>query len=70
MHLVAFYSRKISSVETNYDIHDKKLLAIMAAFQKWRVYVKRSKYPVRVLTDYKNFIYFTTTKVLNRRQVR
>jgi hypothetical protein len=36
--------KKISLAELNYDIHDKKLLTIVAAFQKWRVYLKRSKY--------------------------
>jgi hypothetical protein len=29
---MAFYSRKISPVEGNYDIHDKKLLIIVALF--------------------------------------
>jgi hypothetical protein len=54
----------------NYDIHDKKLLAIVTAFQKWRVYLKKSKYQIKVLTNYKNLTYFTTTKALNRKQVR
>jgi hypothetical protein len=67
---VAFYSRKMSPAEGNYDIHDKELLAIVAAFQEWRVYLEGAKYSVKVLTDYKNLIYFTTTKKLNRRQVR
>jgi hypothetical protein len=29
---MAFYSRKISLVKNNYDIHDKELLAIVAVF--------------------------------------
>jgi hypothetical protein len=56
--------------ETNYDIHDKKLLVIVIALQKWRVYLKDSKYSVKVLTDYKNLTWFTIIKVLNRRQIR
>jgi hypothetical protein len=40
------------------------------AFRTWRVYLEGSKYQVQVLTDHKNLIYFTTTKELNRRQVR
>jgi hypothetical protein len=56
--------------EINYDIYDKKLLAIVTAFQKWRVYLKRSKYQIRMLTDHKNLTYFITTKALNRRQIR
>jgi RNase H-like domain found in reverse transcriptase len=42
--------------ETNYDIHDKKLLTIMTAMQKWRVYLKGVKYKVKVLINYKNLI--------------
>ena len=42
----------------------------MDAFREWRVYLEGSKHPVQVLTDHKNLVYFTTTKELNRRQVR
>jgi RNase H-like domain found in reverse transcriptase len=45
---IAFYSRKMIPAELNYEIHDKELLAIVAAFSEWRVYLKGSKYPVEV----------------------
>jgi hypothetical protein len=67
---IAFHSRKLTGPELNYDIHDKELLAIVDAFQEWRVYLEGSKFPVTVITDHKNLITFTTTKKLNRRQVR
>jgi hypothetical protein len=67
---IAYHSRKLSPAELNYDIHDKELLAIIVAVEQWRVYLEGSTYPVQVWTDHKNLIYFTTTKVLNRRQVR
>jgi transposase InsO family protein len=70
LHPVMYDSRKLSPAELNYDVHDKELLAIVEAFVKWRVYLEGSKYPVQVITDHKNLIYFTTTKILNRRQVR
>ena len=70
LHPVAFYSRTMSPPELNYDIHDKELLAIVVAFQQWKVYLEGPKHQVTVLTDHKNLIYFTSTKVLNRRQVR
>jgi RNase H-like domain found in reverse transcriptase len=57
-------------IELNYKIHDKKLLIIIEAFRNWRVYLEGSKYPIEVYIDYKNLLYFTTTKVLNRRQIR
>jgi hypothetical protein len=66
-HPFAFYFRKMLPAELNYDIHDKEFLAIVAAFQKWRVYLERFKYQVKILTNYKNLTYFTTIKALNRR---
>jgi hypothetical protein len=53
--------------EINYDIHDKKLLAVIITLQKWRVYLEDSKYSVKVFTDYKNLTWFTIIKILNRR---
>jgi len=32
-HSMAYYSRKLLSTEQNYDIHDKKLLAIVATLE-------------------------------------
>ncbi|KAJ1591428.1 hypothetical protein NDA12_005916 [Ustilago hordei] len=34
-HPVAFYSRKMSSAEKNYEIHDKELLAVVACLTQW-----------------------------------
>jgi hypothetical protein len=44
LHPVTFYSKKISLAEMNYDIHDKNFLAVVTAFQEWRIYLKRVKY--------------------------
>jgi transposase InsO family protein len=54
----------------NYDIYDKELLAIVDAMRGWKVYLEGATHQIQVLTDHKNLIYFTTTKELNRRQVR
>ena len=70
LHPIAFYSRKFSGAEINYDIHDKELLAIIASFKEWRVYLEGAKHKIQVFTDHKNLLYFTSTKELNRRQVR
>jgi hypothetical protein len=67
---VAYYLRKMTPAELNYDIYDKELLAIVVAFEQWRVYLEGLKYKVQVWTDHKNLTSFTTTKILNRRQVR
>ena len=31
---IAYYSRKLSPVELNYDIYDKELIAIVVAFEQ------------------------------------
>jgi len=67
---VAYYSRKLAPAELRYNIHDKELLAIVDAFRQWKVYLEGPKHTVTVFTDHKNLIYFTTTKELNRRQIR
>jgi len=67
---VGYYSRKLTPAELNYDIHDKELLAVVAALTEWRSWLEGPKYQVTVLSDHKNLTSFTTTKQLNRRQVR
>jgi hypothetical protein len=44
LHPVAFYFKKMFSVEINYDIHDKELLTVITAFQEWRVYLEGIKH--------------------------
>lgn len=70
LHPVAFFSKKLEGPRKNYPIHDKELLAIIEAFEEWRLYLSGTNYEVQVYTDYKNLKYFTTTKVLNARQGR
>jgi len=70
IHPIAFHSRTFSPPELNYDIHDKELLAIFEAFKTWRHYLEGSPDPIDVVTDHKNLEYFSTTKLLTRRQVR
>ena len=59
---IAYYSRKLSPAELNYDVHDKELLAIVVAFEQWRVYLEGPKHTVQVWTDHKNLTTFTTPK--------
>ena len=68
-HPIAYYSRKFTVAEENYDVHDKELLAIVACLKHWRVYAESCS-ELTIFTDHKNLVNFTTTKVLNRRQVR
>ena len=70
IHPVAFFSRTLSRAELNYDTHDKELLAIFEAFKTWRHYLESPHHAIDVITNHKNLEYFSSTKVLTRRQAR
>jgi len=70
LHPVAFHSRKFQPAEINYKIHDKELLAIVDTFTHWCRYYEGATNQVQVFSDHQNVEYFTTTKILNRRQAR
>jgi hypothetical protein len=70
LHPVAFISQQFKGAQLNYTVGDKELLAIVEACRQWRPYLSGARYPVKVFTDHKNLMTFTTTKELNKRQVR
>ena len=70
LHPVAFFSRKHSPQEINYEIYDKELLAIIKSFEEWRPMLEGAGLPVKILTDHRNLQYFMSTKQLSRRQAR
>lgn len=67
---VAYFSKKHSPAECNYEIYDKELLAIIRAFEEWRPELEGATHPISVISDHKNLEYFMSTKQLNRRQAR
>ncbi|XP_044715053.1 reverse transcriptase (RNA-dependent DNA polymerase) domain-containing protein [Hirsutella rhossiliensis] len=66
---VGYFSRKFSAAEVNYDIHDKELLAIVAAMEHFSGEL-RSVDKFIVVSDHKNLQYFMTNRRLSERQVR
>lgn len=70
LHPVAYFSKKMSPAECNYEIYDKELLAIVKAFEEWRPELAGTSDPVKVLSDHRSLEYFMSTKQLNRRQAR
>jgi hypothetical protein len=58
---VAFYSRKKTATELNYDIHNKQMLVIISSFKEWRQYLEGIEYSILVFSDHKHLEYFTTT---------
>ena len=69
-HPVGFVSNSFSSVERNYDVHDKELYAIIRGLEEWRHLLEGAKHKVTIYTDHRNLTYFTTAQNLNRRQAR
>ena len=65
-HPCSYLSQTFSPAERNYDIYDKKLLAIIRALKSWRHYLHGSPFPVQVFTDHKNLTYFCEAQKLNR----
>jgi hypothetical protein len=68
IHPIAFHSCTFTDTECNYNTHDKELLAIFESFKVWCHYLEGSRHHINVVTDHKNLEYFSTTKMLSRRQ--
>ncbi len=66
----AFFSRKLNPTEQNYDVGNRELLAMKAAFEEWRHWLEGAKHPFTVLTDHRNLEYLKSAKRLNHRQAR
>ena len=67
---VAYFSKKLTPAECNYEIHDKELLAIVRGMEEWRGELIGLTQPFVVLSDHKNLQYFMTSRRLSERQVR
>ncbi|KAK3545982.1 hypothetical protein QTP70_018649 [Hemibagrus guttatus] len=70
VHPCAFYSRKLTTAEVNYDVGNRELLAIKAALDEWRHWLEGARHPFQVLTDHRNLEYLRGAKRLNPRQAR
>jgi hypothetical protein len=51
---VAFYSKSLNDVQRNYMIHDKEMLAIIRALEKWRHFLEGAQHSVEIWTDHKH----------------
>ena len=65
---VAFISKLLNTMERNYKIHDKKMLAVIRCLEAWRYYLEGAKLEFEIWTNYKNLQYFMTSQKLNQRQ--
>jgi len=55
LHPVAYFAKKHSSVECNYDIHDKELMSITKELEEWRPECKGAEHTFQLKTDHKHF---------------
>ncbi|XP_029102302.1 uncharacterized protein LOC114909175 [Scleropages formosus] len=66
----AFFSRKMTPAECNYNIGNLELFAIKLTLEEWRHWLEGAVHPFLVLTDHRNLEYLETTKRLYSRQAR
>jgi len=67
---VAFISKSLNNTKRNYEIHDKKMLAVIRCLEAWRHFLEGARTKFEIWTDHKNLEYFMTNQKLNRRQTR
>jgi transposase InsO family protein len=60
----------MSPAECNYEIHDKELLAIIQAFERWRAELEGVAGRIDIYTDHHALEYFMTKRQLTARQAR
>ncbi|KAL0148604.1 hypothetical protein M9458_056151 [Cirrhinus mrigala] len=70
LHPCAFYSHKLSPAEQNYNVGNRKLLAIKLVLDEWRHWLEGARPPFTIITDHKNLQYLCNAKRLNPRQAR
>uniref|UniRef100_A0A4W5KJC1 ribonuclease H n=1 Tax=Hucho hucho TaxID=62062 RepID=A0A4W5KJC1_9TELE len=66
----AFFSKKLSPAERNYDVGDRELLAVVKALKAWRHWLEGAKHPFLIWTDHRNLEYIRAARRLNPRQAR
>ena len=68
--LVAFLSKSLNKTERNYEIHDKKMLAIIRGLEAWKHLLEEAQFKFEIWTDHKNLEYFIKAQKLNKRQAQ
>ncbi|KAK3546809.1 hypothetical protein QTP86_002918 [Hemibagrus guttatus] len=68
LHPYAYFSKKLSPAEQNYDIRNRELLAIKLALEEH--WMEGPNHPFEVITDHKHLQYLREAKRLNPRQAQ
>jgi hypothetical protein len=48
----AYLLKILNDIKQNYDIHDKKMLAIMRTLSEWQHYLEGAPHKIEILIDY------------------
>ena len=62
---VAFFSKSLNKTERNYEIHNKKMLAIIRKLENWRHLLEGTCSKFEIWMDHKNLEYFMKAQKLN-----
>ena len=65
----AFFSKRLTPAECNYEIYDKEMLAIVRCLEFWKTEL-RSVEKFTIITDHKNLKYFASPRQLSERHAR
>lgn len=68
LHPCAFFFRKLTPAEQNYDFRNRELLTIKLAMEEWCQWLEGAQFPFTVITDHKNLQYLRSAKRLNTGQ--
>ncbi len=67
-HPCTYFSRKLTPVESNYDIGNREMLTIKLNLEEWHHWLEVAHHHFTVITDNKHFQYLREAKRLNPRQ--
>ena len=56
--LVTFLSKSLNKTERNYEIYNKKILAIIRELETWRYLLEGAQFKFEIWIDHKNLEYF------------
>ena len=65
---IEYLSKSLNETERNYEIHDKKMLAVIRGLENQRHLLEDAKFKFQIWTNHKNLEYFIKTQKLNRKQ--
>lgn len=71
LHPMKYYFKTYFPIEYNYEIYNKKLIAIVRAFEKWCPELERLTFSIHnIILNHKNLEYFIKSKQLSHQQAR